>query len=78
MSESLSIELRVLDPRLHEWGLPRLHSGMAAAVALHACLGATVEIAPGDPAVLIASGIAVHMAESAMAAQVLPRSGAGD
>jgi dUTP pyrophosphatase len=77
MSESLSIELRVLDPRLHEWGLPRYHSGMAAAVDLHACLGAPVEIAPGDPAVLISSGIAVHMAESGMAALVLPRSGAG-
>ena len=77
MTESPIVELRVLDPRLHDWGLPRYQSAMAAAVDLHACIDAPLTIAPGDPAVLISSGIAVHMAAAGMAALVLPRSGAG-
>jgi dUTP pyrophosphatase len=77
MSESPTVELQVLDPRLHEWGLPRYQSAMAAAIDLHACIDAPIAIAPGDPAVLISSGIAVHMAAAGMAALVLPRSGAG-
>ena len=77
MTESLIVELRVLDPRLNEWGLPRYQSAMAAAIDLHACIDDTLTIAPGDPAVLISSGIAVHMAAAGMAAIVLPRSGMG-
>jgi dUTP pyrophosphatase len=72
-----SVELKILDPRLHGWGLPRYQSGMAAAVDLHACLDAPMELRPGDPAALIPSGIAVHMADPGMAALVLPRSGLG-
>jgi len=76
MSES-PIELRVLDARLHEWGLPRYQSAMAAAIDLHACIEVPLAINPGDPAVLISTGIALHMADANMAALVLPRSGAG-
>jgi len=50
---------------------------MAAAIDLHACIDAPMTIAPGDPAVLISSGIAVHMEAAGMAALVLPRSGVG-
>ena len=77
MTESPIVELRVLDPRLNKWGLPRYQSAMAAAVDLYACIDQTLILAPGDPAVLISSGIAVHMAASGMAAIVLPRSGMG-
>ena len=76
MAESPTIELRVLDARLHGWGLPRYQSAMAAAVDLHACIDEPVAIAPGCSA-LISSGIAVHMADASMAALVLPRSGLG-
>ncbi|MDB5373062.1 MAG: deoxyuridine 5-triphosphate nucleotidohydrolase [Belnapia sp.] len=71
------IEMKVLDARLRDWGLPRYQTGMAAAVDLHACLDAPVEILPGAAPLLISSGIAVHIGDAGMAALVLPRSGLG-
>ena len=73
----MNIELRVLDPRLHHWGLPAYQSDQAAGIDLHACLDAPLEIAPGSPAVLIAAGFALHIADPAVAALILPRSGLG-
>lgn len=70
------VELKVLDHRLHAWGLPRYQSAMAAAVDLHACLDAPLAISPGET-VLISAGFALHMADPGMAALVLPRSGLG-
>ena len=72
-----AVELVVLDPRLHAWGLPTYQSAMAAAIDLHACLDAPLSIEPGTAPVLIPAGFAVHMADPAMAALVLPRSGLG-
>ena len=72
-----AVELVVLDQRLHGWGLPTYQSAMAAAIDLHACLDAPIEIAPGAAPVLIPAGFAVHMADPAMAALILPRSGLG-
>ncbi len=71
------VELRVLDPRLHEWGLPRYQSAHAAAVDLHACLDAPLKLAPGAPAVLVSAGFAIHIDDPNIAALVLPRSGMG-
>ncbi|MBK1661436.1 dUTP diphosphatase [Paracraurococcus ruber] len=71
------IELKVLDARLRDWGLPRYQTAMAAAVDLHACLDAPIEIAPGAPPALISSGIAIHIGDPGYAALVLPRSGMG-
>ena len=71
------VELVVLDPRLHEWGLPTYQSAMAAAIDLHACLDAPLAIQPGTAPALIPAGFAVHMADPTMAALVLPRSGMG-
>jgi dUTP pyrophosphatase len=71
------MEIRILDPRLHQWGLPRFHSHMAAAIDLHACLDAPIELRPGDPPHLVSAGIALHMADPGICALVLPRSGLG-
>jgi dUTP pyrophosphatase len=71
------IEVVVLDPRLHDWGLPRYQSDMAAGIDLHACIDDTVTLPPGAPARLIPAGIAVHMADAHMAALIVPRSGLG-
>ncbi|SDD09700.1 dUTP diphosphatase [Belnapia rosea] len=71
------IELKLLDERLRQWGLPRYQTGMAAAIDLHACLDAPLVLQPGTAPALISSGIALHMARSGMAALVLPRSGLG-
>ncbi|MFC7477311.1 dUTP diphosphatase [Dankookia sp. GCM10030260] len=72
-----SIELKILDARLRDWGLPRYQTAMAAAIDLLACLDAPVEIAPGSAPVLISSGIAIHIGDPGLAAVVLPRSGLG-
>ena len=69
--------MRVLDARLHEWGLPAYQSTHAAAIDLHACLDAPLDIAPGSAAVLIPAGFALHIADPAVAALILPRSGLG-
>ena len=69
--------MRVLDARLHEWGLPTYQSDHAAAIDLHACLDAPLEIAPGGLAVLIPAGFAIHIADPSVAALILPRSGLG-
>ncbi len=71
------IELKLLDQRLRQWGLPRYQTGQAAAIDLHACLDAPLELPPGAPPALVSSGIALHMADGGMAALVLPRSGLG-
>ena len=71
------IEIKVLDRRLETWGLPRYQSSMAAAIDLHACIDATMTLAAGSPAQLVASGIAIHLADPHLAAIVVPRSGLG-
>ncbi len=71
------VELVILDPRLHAWGLPTYHTAMAAGIDLHACLDAPLAIAPGTAPCLVPAGFALHMADPAMAALVLPRSGLG-
>jgi len=71
------MEIRILDPRLHDWGLPRYQSAGAAAVDLMACVDGVVEIRPQEPALLIHSGIALSFGDLGLAALVLPRSGLG-
>jgi dUTP pyrophosphatase len=66
-----------LDERLHEWGLPRYQTDMAAGLDLHACIGEPLELLPQAPAVLIPSGIAVLMNDANLAAVLLARSGLG-
>ena len=73
----MTVELVVLDQRLHDWGLPTYQSAMAAAIDLHACLDAPLAIAPGTAPVLVPAGFAIHMADPHLAALVLPRSGLG-
>lgn len=71
------IELRVLDPRLHAWGLPRYHSAQAAGIDLIACVDADLRLLPQAAAQLIPTGMAMHMASEDFCAMLLPRSGLG-
>ena len=71
------VDVKILDRRVLEWGLPAYQSAMAAAIDLHACLDAPLTLAPLAPAVLIPAGIAIHMADPHMAALIVPRSGLG-
>ena len=67
----------VLDPRLHQWGLPTYQSAMAAGIDLHACLDAPLTLEAGSAPALVPAGFAIHMADPNLAALVLPRSGLG-
>ena len=74
---SPNVEVKLLDARLREWGLPRYQSEAAAAIDLHACLDTELVIAPATPPALISAGFAVHIADPHIAALILPRSGLG-
>ena len=71
------IELRIIDERLREWGLPRYHTEMSAGIDLHACLAEPLQLEPQAPAVLIPSGIALLMNDPHMVGFLLARSGLG-
>ncbi len=71
------IEVKLLDPRLSAWGLPRYQSAHAAAIDLHACLDAPLTLAPEDKPALIPAGFSLYIGDPAIAALILPRSGLG-
>ena len=77
MVQDLAFELKVLDPRLHEWGLPAYHSDMAAGIDLRACIDAPIALEPQAPAVMVSSGVAILINRPDVAAFVVPRSGLG-
>ena len=72
-----SIQLRILDPRLiGEFGFPEYATTGSAGIDLRACIDEPQKLLPGESA-LIPSGIAVHIADPALAGVLLPRSGLG-
>lgn len=72
-----NIQLKILDERIgKEFPLPHYATDGAAGMDLRACLQESMEILPGE-ARLIPTGIAIHIADSAVAAVLLPRSGLG-
>lgn len=71
------IEMKVLDPRLHDWGLPKYHTEWSAGVDMYACLREPLVLEPQAPAVLVPSGIALLMGSEQIAALLLARSGLG-
>jgi dUTP pyrophosphatase len=77
MATQPNIEVKILDPRLAEWGLPRYATEHAAAIDLHACIDAPLALAPASPPALIPAGFALLMGDPHIAALVLPRSGLG-
>jgi dUTP pyrophosphatase len=73
----LTVELKILDPRLSGWGFPHYGSELAAGLDLHACLDAPLALLPQMPAALISAGIAFRIGDPEWCALVLPRSGLG-
>jgi dUTP pyrophosphatase len=71
------MQIKIIDPRLSEWGLPDFQSEGAAAIDLVACTEQTIFIKAQAPAVLINSGIAISFGDLSIAGLVLPRSGLG-
>ncbi|MBX7483955.1 dUTP diphosphatase [Qipengyuania qiaonensis] len=71
------IELKILDERLHIWGLPRYQTEMSAGIDLYACIDDPLTLQPQAPAVLVRSGIALLMNDPHMVGFLLARSGLG-
>ena len=71
------LEVKVLDPRFgDDWPMPAYATDASAGLDLRAALDAPLLLEPGDTA-LIPSGLAIHLADPALCAVVLPRSGLG-
>lgn len=69
------LDVRILDPRLADQ-LPQYATAGSAGLDLRACIEAPMTLKPGETN-LVASGMAIHIADSGFAALVLPRSGLG-
>ncbi|MBL8500383.1 MAG: dUTP diphosphatase [Nitrosomonas sp.] len=69
------IDIKILDVRLHEQ-LPAYATPGSAGLDLRACIEQPMTINPGETC-LIPTGIAIHLADTGLAALVLPRSGLG-
>jgi dUTP pyrophosphatase len=74
---ALTVELKILDPRLSEWSFPHYGSELAAGLDLHACIESPLLLRPQAAAVLISAGIAFRIGDPEWCALVLPRSGLG-
>lgn len=71
------IQLKILDPRIGgEFPIPAYATEGSAGMDLRACVDGDVELAPGDT-YLVPTGMAIHVADPAYAAVLLPRSGLG-
>ncbi len=70
-----TIELKILDERMRDQ-LPSYATKGSAGLDLRACIESPLTIEPGSTH-LIPTGIAVHIADPAYAAVILPRSGLG-
>ncbi|GER11780.1 MULTISPECIES: dUTP diphosphatase [Variovorax] len=71
----MNVDVRILDPRMVDQ-LPAYATPGSAGLDLRACLDAPVTLEP-NAWQLVGTGIAIHLADPAYAALILPRSGLG-
>ncbi len=71
----MNIDVKILDPRMADQ-LPAYATPGSAGLDLRACLNEAVTLQP-NAWQLIPTGIAIHLADPAYAALILPRSGLG-
>ena len=72
-----SIDLKILDPRVGDTiPLPHYATDGSAGLDMRAVIDEALTVAPGDT-VLVPTGLAIHVADPALAAVLLPRSGLG-
>lgn len=73
----IDVQLKILDPRLgSDFPLPDYATAHSAGMDLRAMLDQPLVLAPGECA-LIATGMAIYMADPGVCAHILPRSGLG-
>ena len=70
-----TIDLKIIDARMRDQ-LPNYATAGSAGLDLRACIEAPLTIEPGSTH-LIPTGLAIHIADPAYAAMILPRSGLG-
>jgi dUTP pyrophosphatase len=70
-----TIDLKIIDARMRDQ-LPNYATAGSAGLDLRACIQAPLTIEPGSTH-LIPTGLAIHIADPAYAAMILPRSGLG-
>ena len=70
-----TIDVKVIDQRLLEQ-MPAYATPGSAGLDLRACINAPLTLEPGSTH-LIPTGLAIHIADPAYAAMILPRSGMG-
>ena len=72
-----SIDLKILDPRVGDTiPLPHYATDGSAGLDMRAVIDEALTVEPGDT-VLVPTGLAIHVADPALAAVLLPRSGLG-
>lgn len=71
------IDVKILDARIGaEFPLPAYATDGSAGMDLRACIDQTMVIEPGQT-VLVPTGLAIYIADPALCATILPRSGMG-
>jgi dUTP pyrophosphatase len=70
-----NIDVKILDPRMKEQ-MPAYATMGSAGLDLRACIDRPLTIRPGETH-LVPTGLAIHIADPAYAAMILPRSGMG-
>jgi dUTP pyrophosphatase len=70
-----TIDMKILDERIRPY-LPAYATPGAAGLDLRACMDTPVSLLPGETK-LVSTGIAIHLADTTLAAVILPRSGLG-
>jgi len=72
-----AVKLRILDPRVgKEFPLPQHATAGSAGMDLRACIDAPLTLPPGATE-LVPTGISIYIADTNLAAVLLPRSGLG-
>ena len=71
----MNIDVKILDPRMADQ-MPAYATPGSAGLDLRACIDAPLELAP-NAWQLVSTGLAIHLADPAYAAMILPRSGLG-
>ena len=71
------MQVKILDARMGaQWPLPNYATAHSAGMDLRAALDATLVLAAGE-AVLVPSGLAIHIGDPRLCGVILPRSGLG-
>ena len=71
----MRIDVKILDPRLTDQ-MPEYATPGSAGLDLRACIDAPLVLVP-NAWQLVSTGLAIHLADPAYAAMILPRSGLG-